>query len=141
VNDWNENFCHDCGQDLRPVRASAIAAMAPPADVVTDDMPYLETLDRADEQLEYVLSRKRIVIGSAAGCDIMVDKTFANNTTVAARHTQLTRNDDGSFSATDLGSPAGTFVNDTQVEANTSAVLTDGAQLRVGNVRFVYRVP
>ncbi|MEO5953170.1 MAG: FHA domain-containing protein, partial [Chloroflexia bacterium] len=141
VNDWNENFCHDCGQDLRPVRASIMATIAPPADVVTDDMPYLETLDRADEQLEYVLSRGRIVIGSAAGCDIMVDKTFANNATVAARHAQLTRNADGSFSVTDLGSPAGTFVNNTQVAANTSAQLTDGVQIRAGNVRFVYRVP
>lgn len=141
VNDWNENFCHDCGQDLRPVRASMLATMAPPSDVVTDDMPYLETLDRAEEQLEYVLSRRRIVIGSGAGCDIMVDSSFANSATVAGRHAQLTRNDDGSFSIADLGSPAGTFINNAQVAANTSAQLTDGAQIRVGNVRFVYRVP
>lgn len=141
VNDWNENFCHDCGQDLRPVRASVIASMAPPADAVTDDMPYLETLDRSDEQLEYVLSRRRVVVGSAAGCDIMVDKAFAGSSTVAPRHAQLSRNDDGSFSVTDLGAPSGTFVNDTRVEANGSAPLSDGAQVRVGSVRFVYRVP
>jgi hypothetical protein len=140
-NDWNENFCHECGQDLRPVRASILASMAPPADVVTDDMPYLETLDRADEQLEYVLSRKRIVIGSAAGCDIMVDRSFAAGGSVAARHAQLLRNDDGSFSVTDLGAPTGTFINDTRVGANTAAALSDGDQIRVGSVRFVYRVP
>ena len=73
TNDWNENFCHECGQDLRPVRAAVIAASGPPADVVTDDMPYLETLDRTDEQLEYVLSRPRVVVGTTAGCDVMVD--------------------------------------------------------------------
>jgi hypothetical protein len=141
VNDWNENFCHDCGQDLRPVRAAAIAAMAPPTDVVTDDMPYLETLDRSDEQLEYVLSRARVVIGSAAGCDIMVDKAFVGGTSVAPRHAQLTRNPDGTFSVMDLGAPSGTFVNDTRVDANGTAPLSDGAQIRVGSVRFVYRIP
>jgi predicted component of type VI protein secretion system len=115
--------------------------MAPPTDVVTDDMPYLETLDRSDEQLEYVLSRQRIVIGSAAGCDIMVDKAFAAGGTVAPRHAQLLRNDDGSFSVTDLGAPTGTFINDNRVEVNTSTPLSDGDQVRVGSVRFVYRVP
>jgi predicted component of type VI protein secretion system len=115
--------------------------MAPPVDVVTDDMPYLETLDRKDEQLEYVLSRSRIVIGSGAGCDIVVDATFAGNDSVAPRHAQLTRDDSGVFSITDLGAPSGTFVNDTRLEANTSAALSDGSQMRVGSVRFVYRVP
>jgi hypothetical protein len=140
-NDWNENFCHECGQDLRPVRASILASMAPPADVVTDDMPYLETLDRADEQLEYVLSRVRVVIGTAAGCDIMVDRNFASSASVAPRHAQLIRNEDGSFSIADLGAPVGTFVNDTRVAANTAVQLRDGDQIRVGGVRFVYRVP
>ncbi len=140
-NDWNENFCHNCGQDLRPVRASIIATMSPPADVVTEDMPYLETLDRTDEQLEYVLSRKRIVLGSASGCDIMIDKVFAGGSTVAPRHAQLLRNDDGSFSVTDLGAPTGTFINDTRLEANTAAAISNGDQLRIGSVRFVYRIP
>jgi predicted component of type VI protein secretion system len=109
--------------------------------MVTDDMPYLETLDRTDEQLEYVLSRPRIVIGAAAGCDIMVDKAFAGSAGIAPRHAQLLRNDDGSFSITDLGAPSGTFINDTRLEANTSARLSDGDQIKVASVRFVYRVP
>ena len=141
TNDWNENFCHECGQDLRPVRASVIAASGPPADVVTDDMPYLETLDRADEQLEYVLSRPRVVIGTTAGCDVMVDSSFKDSATVSPRHAQLLRNDDGSFTITDLGSPSGVSVNDVRIAAGTPVPISNGDTLKVGSVRFIYRVP
>jgi hypothetical protein len=141
TNDWNENFCHECGQDLRPVRASVIAASGPPADVVTDDMPYLETLDRADEQLEYVLSRPRVVIGTTAGCDVMVDSSFKDSATVSPRHAQLLRNDDGSFIITDLGSPTGVSVNDARIPAGTLVPISNGDTIKVGSVRFIYRVP
>jgi hypothetical protein len=141
TNDWNENFCHECGQDLRPVRASVIAASGPPADVVTDDMPYLETLDRADEQLEYVLSRPRVVIGTTAGCDVMVDSSFKDSATVSPRHAQLLRNDDGSFTITDLGSPTGVSINDVRIAASTPVPISNGDTIKVGSVRFIYRVP
>jgi hypothetical protein len=141
TNDWNENFCHECGQDLRPVRASVIAASGPPADVVTDDMPYLETLDRADEQLEYVLSRPRVVIGTTAGCDVMVDSSFKDSATVSPRHAQLLRNDDGSFTITDLGSPTGVSINDVRIAAGTPVPISNGDTIKVGSVRFIYRVP
>ena len=141
TNDWNENFCHECGQDLRPVRASVIAASGPPADVVTDDMPYLETLDRADEQLEYVLSRPRVVIGTTAGCDVMVDSSFKDSGTVSPRHAQLLRNDDGSFTITDLGSPTGVSINDVRIAASTPVPISNGDTIKIGSVRFIYRVP
>ncbi|HST05208.1 MAG TPA: FHA domain-containing protein [Chloroflexia bacterium] len=141
TNDWNENFCHECGQDLRPVRAAVISASGPPADVVTDDMPYLETLDRTDEQLEYVLSRQRVVVGTTAGCDVMVDGSFKDSATVSPRHAQLLRNDDGTFTITDLGSPTGVSINDVRIAANTPVPLSNGDTIKVGNVRFVYRVP
>jgi hypothetical protein len=141
ANDWNENFCHECGQDLRPVRAAAIAAAGPPADVVTDDMPYLETLDRTDEQLEYVLSRPRVVIGTTAGCDVMIDSTFKDSSTVSPRHAQLLRSDDGTFTITDLGSPTGVSVNNARIPANTPVPISNDDTITVGNVRFIYRVP
>lgn len=141
TNDWNENFCHECGEDLRPVRAAVIAASGPPADVVTDDMPYLETLDRTDEQLEYVLSRQRVVVGTTAGCDVMVDSSFKDSATVSPRHAQLLRNDDGTFTITDLGSPTGVSINDVRIAVNTPVPLSNGDTIKVGSVRFVYRVP
>ena len=139
VNDWSENFCHECGQDLRPVRSAMIAAAAPPPDIVTDDMPYLETLDRTDEQLEYVLSRKRIQIGTAAGNDIVIDSSFRGSETVSPKHAELRREADGkSFMLVDLDSESGTFVNDVRTGEN---LLAEGDQVRLGNVRFIFRVP
>ncbi|MEO8288545.1 MAG: FHA domain-containing protein [Chloroflexota bacterium] len=137
VNDWAENFCHECGQDLRPVRSSIIAASAPPADIVTDDMPYLETLDRTDEQLEYVLSRKRVVIGTAPGNDIMIDSAFRGYETVAPKHAELRREGDG-FMLVDLDSEHGTYVNNVRTGEN---LLTEGDQISFGTVKFIYRVP
>jgi len=102
-------------------------------------MPYLETLDRTDEQLEYVLSRKRIQVGTAAGNDIVIDGSFRGFETVSAKHAELRRDADGkSFLLVDLNSESGTFVNDARTGEN---LLAEGDQIRFGNVRFVFRVP
>lgn len=142
TNEWSENFCHECGQDLRPQRAqttaAAATATAPPPDVMTDDMPYLETLDRTDEQLEYVLSRPYVVIGSAAGNDIVIDAAFKGHETVSPRHAELKRSDDGHFTLLDLNSEQGTFINDSRTEADQ---LAEGDNIRLGSVKFIYRVP
>jgi hypothetical protein len=136
-NSINENFCHECGQDLRPTRQSMMAAAAPPADVVTDDMPYLETMDRTDEQLEYVLSRPRVVLGAAAGSDVVIGEAFNGYETVSPRHAELRKEGDG-FTVVDLDSENGTFVNDVRTGEN---LLSDGDVIRLGSVRFVFRVP
>jgi len=100
-------------------------------------MPYLETLDRTDEQLEYVLSRKRIVVGRAAGNDIVVDASFRGSETVSPKHAELRREGNG-FMLVDLNSENGTFVNDARTGEN---LLEEGDQIRFGSVRFIYRVP
>lgn len=137
ANAINENFCHECGQDLRPVRQSMMAAAAPVPDVVTDDMPYLETLDRTDEQLEYVLSRNRVVLGTAAGSDVVIGEAFRGYETVSPRHAELRKEGDG-FLLVDLDSENGTFVNDVRTGEN---LLSDGDVVSLGSVRFVFRVP
>jgi len=136
ANAISENFCHECGQDLRPARQSMIAP-APAADVVTDDMPYLETLDRTDEQLEYVLSRNRVVLGTAAGSDVVIGEAFEGHETVSPRHAELRKEGDG-FVLVDLDSENGTFVNEVRAGEN---LLSDGDEVRLGSVRFVFRVP
>jgi hypothetical protein len=138
VNDLKENFCHACGQDLRPTRAALMAAVAPPpADIITDDMPYLETLDRTDEQLEYVLSRPRVTLGTAAGSDIVIDSAFNNWQTVSPTHAEVRRVEAG-HTLIDRDSKSGTFVNDAQVTEHT---LADGDTLRLGEVRFIFHIP
>ncbi len=134
ANDLNENFCHDCGQDLRAARA---AMFAPAVDVVDEYTPYLETLNRADEQLEYVLSRARVTVGSAPGNDIVVDAGFNGSATVSGVHAELRREGEG-FVLADRGSETGVYVNGERV---AEAALKDNDQIRVGDVQFVYRAP
>ena len=137
VNDIKENFCHDCGQDLRPTRAALMAALAPPPEIVTDDMPYLETLDRTDEQLEYVLSRPRVVMGTASSSDIVIDSSFTGWQSVSPTHAELRRESDG-YLIVDKASQNGTFVNDTRTAEN---ILADGDTIRLGDVRFIFHIP
>jgi hypothetical protein len=139
-NDFNENFCHDCGQDLRPTRAQMAAALAPPPaqeDLITEDTPYLETLDRLDEQLEYVLARPKIVVGTAPGNDIVVDASFKGWEQVSPVHAELRREQDG-FVIVDRDSASGTFVNEMRTGEN---ILADGDTIRLGGVRFIFHIP
>ncbi|HUP27557.1 MAG TPA: FHA domain-containing protein [Chloroflexia bacterium] len=135
-NAINENFCHECGQDLRPVR-SALLGTALPGQVAIDTLPYLETSSRVDEQLEYVLSRPTVRIGTAAGSDIVVDSLFNGWQSVDPQHAELRREQDG-FVIVDLGSQSGTFVNEMRTGEN---LLSDGDVIRVGDVQFIFRVP
>lgn len=134
ANALDENFCHECGQDLKATRA---AMFAPPVDVVDEYTPYLETLSRVDEQLEYVLSRAKVTMGTAPGNDIVIDAAFNGSGTVAAVHAELRREDDG-FVLADRGSETGVYVNEERV---TEAALKDEDQVRIGDVQFIYRAP
>ncbi|HEY0068998.1 MAG TPA: FHA domain-containing protein [Chloroflexia bacterium] len=133
-NDLNENFCHDCGQDLRQAKTQMFA---PVADVVDEYTPYLETQNRVDEQLEYVLSRAKVTIGTASGNDIVVDAGFNGSDTVSAVHAELRREGEG-FVITDRGSETGVYVNGERV---AEVALNDNDQVRIGDVQFVYRAP
>ncbi len=135
LNSMDENFCHECGQDLKQARAGMAAGIA--NDPIDEHTPYLETLGRTDEQLEYVLSRPRVTIGSAPNNDIVIDTTFRGLSTVSPVHAELRRHDDG-FTILDRGSNTGTYVNSARI---TEQPLLDNDQIRVGEVRFVYHAP
>ncbi|HVF99714.1 MAG TPA: FHA domain-containing protein, partial [Chloroflexia bacterium] len=92
---------------------------------------------RVDEQLEYVLSRARVTIGSAPGNDIVIDAAFNGSGTVGGTHAELRREGDG-FVIADLGSETGVYVNGDKV---AGAALKDNDQVRVGDVQFVYHAP
>jgi len=137
TNGIDENFCHDCGMDLRRTRTAMLDALAPPPDLVTETTPYLETVSRVDEQLEYVLARPLVIIGTAAQSDIVIDSLFQGWQTVDPTHAELRRENEG-FVLVDRGSGSGTFVNEMRTGEN---MLSDGDVIRVGDVRFVFRVP
>lgn len=136
MNAANENFCHECGQDLRALRAPVTGV--PVEDIVDEYTPYLETTGRSDEQLEYVLSRARVAVGSGAGNDIVVDPVFGGYNTVSRVHAELQRREDGGFTVKDAGSEAGTFVNGERV---TERALAEGDRVRLGDVEFIYHAP
>lgn len=144
INSTDEKFCHECGQDLRPLLAQMASTSAAPAaqvtapvDVIDDTTPYLETLDRTNEQLEFVLSRPKIGIGTAPGNDIIIDNLFKGWQTVSPRHAEMHRDQDG-FVIADLGSEYGTFVNEMRTGEN---LLANGDLIRLGDVRFVFHIP
>lgn len=146
ANSAGESFCRECGQDLRPLRApqvvptttsAATSSPTPVMDEVDDTTPYVETLNRVDEQLEYVLARPQIAIGTAAGNDIVVDSMFHGWQTVSPMHAEL-RREQQTFVVIDKGSEGGTFLNGERV---TNSVLSDGDRVGVGDVQFVFRVP
>jgi pSer/pThr/pTyr-binding forkhead associated (FHA) protein len=90
-----------------------------------------------DEQLEYVLSRARVLIGTAPSSDIVIDSLFQGWQTVDPIHAELRRESDG-FVLVDRGSGSGTFVNEMRTGEN---LLSNGDIIRVGDVQFVFRVP
>lgn len=133
LNPPDRRFCDECGQDLRP------AGAAPTGGAVIDEAttPYLETLSRGDEQLEFVLARNTVTLGRANDNDVVIDDSFIGWQTVSPHHARLTRQGDG-FILTDLQSDNGTFVNSARTGQN---LLEDGMTVALGKVEFVYRVP
>jgi hypothetical protein len=135
LNPANRRYCDECGQDLRPATAAATATPIPEVDEATT--PYLETLSRVDEQLEFVLARNVVKIGRALDNDIVIDDQFMGWQTVSPHHARLTRQPEG-FLIEDLNSENGTFVNSARTGQN---LLEDGMTLAFGKVEFIYRVP
>jgi diguanylate cyclase (GGDEF)-like protein len=72
---------------------------------------------------------KEIVIGRGADCDILLDRDA-----VSRRHARVVRTDAG-WSAIDLGSTNGSYVNDQPIQER---VLRDGDRLKIGNTIFKF---
>ena len=135
LNPPDRRFCDECGQDLRVGGVGVPTTTLPPLDEAST--PYLETLSRVDEQLEFVLARNTVTLGRATDNDVVIDDRFMGWQTVSPHHARLTRQGDG-FVIADLQSDNGTFVNSARTGQN---VLEDGMTVALGKVEFVYRVP
>ena len=68
------------------------------------------------------------VIGRSKSCDVSIDFS-----TVSRNHAVLTRYDDGSWTISDVGSKAGTFVNDRQVQI---CALRNKDRINIGGVEM-----
>jgi Mg-chelatase subunit ChlD len=80
---------------------------------------------------EYMLLKTEVSLGRGEDNDIVIP-----HPSVSRSHARLARHD-GSFVLTDLNSTNGSYVNNRQVEG--SAVVSNGSEVRFGDIRFVLR--
>jgi pSer/pThr/pTyr-binding forkhead associated (FHA) protein len=84
-------------------------------------------------QRPFELSKARIVIGREATCDVRVPLS-----SVAQKHCQITREDDGALRIRHLAAPNGTYHNGRPLEQE--AALSHGDKLVIGPVTFIVRI-
>jgi diguanylate cyclase (GGDEF)-like protein len=77
-----------------------------------------------------MLAGDEYIVGRVAEADIVVDRE-----SVSRRHARIAQIEDDRWVVEDLGSTNGTFVNDQRI---TRQPLTDGDQVRIGNVIYKF---
>jgi Mg-chelatase subunit ChlD len=80
---------------------------------------------------EYTLLKTEVSLGRGEDNDIVIP-----HPSVSRSHARLARHD-GSFVLTDLNSTNGSYVNNNPVQGST--VVNNGAEVRLGDIRFVLR--
>ncbi len=80
---------------------------------------------------EYIVLKDEVSLGRGEDNDIVIPHASVSRT-----HARLLKRD-GAYELTDLNSTNGSFVDDRQVRG--SAVVANGSQLRLGDIRFVLR--
>ncbi|MDT0452750.1 MULTISPECIES: FHA domain-containing protein [unclassified Streptomyces] len=153
-------FCSNCGAPLRPgavaERASettstisisgleaydsettgqtAIPALSPEAQAAVEALPLGSALlvvrRGPNSGSRFLLDAEVTTAGRHPQSDIFLD-----DVTVSRRHVEFRRNQDGSFTVTDVGSLNGTYVNREQIE---SVVLANGDEVQIGKYRLVF---
>ena len=89
---------------------------------------YTLTTLQGSGQFTFVIDKKKMIIGTHAGCDIQLE-----GGNVSLYHAFLCLEDDGRMMVKDLASEAGTYVNGKRVEV---AHITSGDTLKVGDCVF-----
>lgn len=116
--------------------AAATPSSAPSATAVTQARLVVRSIaeggqgdDRHEE--EFILDGRDVAIGRAPSCDIVL-----HGDQLASRRHALLRNKGRHYTAVDLGSSNGTYLND--LEIREEVVLHDGDYLKVGSHELVY---
>lgn len=146
-NDATANFCSSCGERIgggpeEPTAAIPIVA-EPAAGTESTERSHLaerEGFGEAEGILlvesgpksgsRYALDQDTISAGRHPESDIFLD-----DVTVSRRHVEITR-DSGSYSARDVGSLNGTYVNKELVDEGVE--LSDGDVLQIGRFKLLF---
>ena len=90
----------------------------------------LIVLQGKDKEKEFTFTKKRIIIGRAKDCDIIIDDPI-----VSRKHAEVSC-EGGSYFIRDLESRNGTFVNDEEVKVQRK--LEEGDRIQIGNTIFSF---
>ncbi|MFI1972431.1 FHA domain-containing protein [Streptomyces cinnamoneus] len=153
-------FCSNCGAPLRPgavaERASEttstisisgleaydseatgqtpIPTLSPEAQAAVDALPLGSALlvvrRGPNSGSRFLLDADVTTAGRHPQSDIFLD-----DVTVSRRHVEFRREQDGTFTVTDVGSLNGTYVNREQIE---SVALSNGDEVQIGKYRLVF---
>ena len=119
---------------MRPVAAPAAADRTMVAQAVAPgQLAYLVARTVDGSGSTHQLTEAGATIGRAADNTIVLPDQLASG-----HHARIERAPDGSFVVHDLGSTNGTFVGEERVDG--SAVLAEGAELKVGGTTFTLKV-
>ena len=94
--------------------------------------PRLQTLNPiAPIASEYAVLKDEVSLGRGEDNDIVIP-----HASVSRMHARLLKRN-GAYELTDLNSTNGSFVDDRQIRGST--VVSNGSQVRLGDIRFVLR--
>ncbi len=116
-NDWNDESTSEISVTLLPLSTEQTPSV-------------LEMVQGPGAPRNYELYRSEMVIGRAIDADVPI-----NSTDLSRRHVLLRRTPSGQFSAQDLESRNGVYVNGVKIH---SAVLHDGDSVQLGSILFVF---
>ncbi|MBM3238177.1 FHA domain-containing protein [Candidatus Poribacteria bacterium] len=143
-NPADSKFCSECGAKLReaPVSEPTVPTPTPTPPPTPTPKPSVATLVTATGQEIALPDKAEIIIGRTdVGIVVDIDTTpFGGHPGgVSRRHCKITVQGD-QYSIDDLNSTNGTFVDGTQLAANTPTPLQNGAQIVLGKVVFTFLV-
>ena len=143
-NDPGANFCSSCGERVAGGPDDPTAAIP----VIVDNHPeqtdddHLADRDGFAQQMGILVVNEGPKAGSRYALDSPIvragrhpeSEIFLDDVTVSRRHVEIT-NDNGAYTARDVGSLNGTYLNRERIE---EATLVDGDELQIGRFKLQF---
>ncbi len=159
-NPATSRFCSNCGNALRPggevssetTSTISISGLEAYEAEVTGQHPAPALSSEAQAAVDALPPGSALLIvrrGPNSGSRFLLDgelttagrhpqsDIFLDDVTVSRRHVEFRRQVEGGFTASDVGSLNGTYVNREPID---SAILTNGDEVQIGKYRLVYFV-